>query len=234
MMGTDCLSWNLQLEFFLRIILSSLCGVMIGFERAKRFKEAGIRTHCLVACGAALFMIMSKYGFADTLNEAGEFLYGTKGADSSRIAAQVVSGVGFLGAGVIFRTGMSIKGLTTAAGLWATSAVGLALGAGMYFIGIMSTGLIMGAQYLMHRFSIGSDAYTIQEIKVRFHDCSAIRDRLFQLLEDRGGVIGGCSVNKSDNGEITYDLAVRIRNPITSQELQQLMDEYEQIHSFSV
>lgn len=224
---------SLQLEFILRILLSCVCGVLVGFERSKRLKEAGVRTHCVVACGAALLMIVSKYGFSD-LFDGVNWLYASRGADSARIAAQVVTGVGFLGAGVIVRTGMSIRGLTTAAGVWTTAALGLALGAGMYFIGIMSTGLIMGAQYLMHRFSIGSDAYTTQEIKVRFQDSPAIRDRLFRLLEDRGGVIGGCSVNKSDNGEITYDLAVRIRNPITPQELQQLMDEYEQIHSFSV
>ena len=101
---------------------------MIGFERSKRLKEAGVRTHCMVAFGAALMMIISKYGFAD-LTEGNIFLYGTRGADASRIAAQVVSGIGFLGAGVIFKTGISIKGLTTAAGLWTTSAIGMALGA---------------------------------------------------------------------------------------------------------
>lgn len=106
----------LEAEFFLRIVLASVCGILIGFERSKRLKEAGVRTHCMVACGAALMMIVSKYGFADLVQEAGVYLYGTKGADASRIASQVVSGVGFLGAGVIFRTGVSIKGLTTAAG----------------------------------------------------------------------------------------------------------------------
>ena len=104
----------LEAEFFLRIVLASVCGILIGFERSKRLKEAGVRTHCMVACGAALMMIVSKYGFADLVQEAGVYLYGTKGADASRIASQVVSGVGFLGAGVIFRTGVSIKGLTTA------------------------------------------------------------------------------------------------------------------------
>ena len=224
---------SLQLEFILRILLSCVCGVLVGFERSKRLKEAGVRTHCMVACGAALLMIVSKYGFAD-LTDGVSRLYGSSGADSARVAAQVVTGVGFLGAGVIVRTGMSIKGLTTAAGVWTTAALGLALGGGMYFIGLAGTGLIMAAQYLMHRFSIGSDAYTIQEIKMRFQDFPPIRERLFRLLDDRGGVIGSCSVNKSENGEITYDLAVRIRNPITARELQQLMDEYEQVHFFSV
>lgn len=137
----------LEAEFFLRIVLASVCGILIGFERSKRLKEAGVRTHCMVACGAALMMIVSKYGFADLVQEAGVYLYGTKGADASRIASQVVSGVGFLGAGVIFRTGVSIKGLTTAAGLWTTSAVGLALGAGMYIIGITGTLLIVLEQF---------------------------------------------------------------------------------------
>lgn len=234
MMGTDCLSWNLQLEFFLRIILSSLCGVMIGFERAKRFKEAGIRTHCLVACGAALFMIMSKYGFADTLNEAGEFLYGTKGADSSRIAAQVVSGVGFLGAGVIFRTGMSIKGLTTAAGLWATSAVGLALGAGMYGIGALTTVLIVLEQYFMHWFHIGNEAYISQELSITFHYSSGLQDCIFGMLSARGGIIFSCRAEKNGGDDITYHMVIRIKEPIAVQEMQELMERHQDISAFSV
>lgn len=224
---------SLQLEFVLRIFLSGICGALVGLERSKRLKEAGVRTHCMVACGAALIMIVSKYGFADLCS--GEILlYGSRGVDGARVAAQVVSGVGFLGAGVIVRTGMSIKGLTTAAGLWTTAAVGLALGAGMYAIGIICTVLIMAAQYLTHRFSFGGDAYTVQEIKVQFHDSPEFRSNLFQMLDDRGGVICGCSVSKSNDGEVTYSLTVRSRHPVQAQELQQLMDEYDQIHSFSV
>ena len=151
------LSIALELECFVRILMASLCGCMIGYERTRRLKEAGhlvvadqikdsaapalkalkeagVRTHCVVACGAALMMVVSKYGFADIIQN-GVYLYGSDGVDASRIASQVVTGVGFLGAGVIFRTGTSVKGLTTAAGIWATSAVGLAFGAGLYLIG---------------------------------------------------------------------------------------------------
>ena len=208
----------LEAEFFLRIVLASVCGILIGFERSKRLKEAGVRTHCMVACGAALMMIVSKYGFAD----------------ASRIASQVVSGVGFLGAGVIFRTGVSIKGLTTAAGLWTTSAVGLALGAGMYIIGITGTLLIVLEQFLMHRFHFGNDAYTMQEIKVRFRDSLEFRDYLFRLLQERGGSICNCAVNKTGDGDVAYTLTVRVKEPISAQELQGLMDRHEQISSFSV
>ena len=193
-----------------------------------------MRTHCLVACGAALFMIMSKYGFTDTLNAAGEFLYGVKGADPSRIAAQVVSGVGFLGAGVIFRTGISIKGLTTAAGLWATSAVGLALGAGMYSIGGLTTLLIVLEQYLMHWLHIGNEAYISQELSITFRYSAQLRDYIFGLLNDRGGIIFSCSAKKTDGDDITYHLVIRIKAPIAVQEMQVLMDRHQDIRAFSV
>ncbi|MGO5023278.1 MgtC/SapB family protein [Lawsonibacter sp. LCP25S3_G6] len=223
----------LEAEFFLRIVLASICGILIGFERSKRLKEAGVRTHCMVACGAALIMIVSKYGFSD-LQGAEGYLFGTNGADASRIASQVVSGVGFLGAGVIFRTGLSIKGLTTAAGLWTTAAVGLALGSGMYIIGISGTALIVIEQFLMHRFHIGNDAFTLQEIKVRFQDSKQFREYLFHSLEARGGIICNCSVSKSGDGEVAYTVNIRIKDPIHPQELQEMMDRNEEIISFSV
>lgn len=223
----------LQLEFLLRILLSCICGTLVGLERSKRLKEAGVRTHCMVACGAALLMIVSKYGFTDLSGEAG-LLYGTRGADPARIAAQVVTGVGFLGAGVIFRTGVSIKGLTTAAGLWTTAGVGMALGAGMYFVGIAGTVLIVGVQFIMHHFSFGNDAYTMQEITMRFYDSRQLRDLLFQMVEVRGGILYGCSANRSSDGDITYVLTVRVRTPITVQELQAFMDEHEEVRSFSI
>ena len=101
-----------NLEFLFRILLSAALGAAIGLERTKRQKEAGVRTHCIIACASAVFMILSKYAFIDTAA-----LDGSRGADTARIAAQVVSGISFLGAGVIFKNGSSIRGLTTAAGM---------------------------------------------------------------------------------------------------------------------
>ena len=108
-----------QAELLCRIIIAGICGGIIGYERKNRNKEAGIRTHMIVALGASLIMIVSKYGFADILGEQGIAL------DPSRIAAQIVTGVGFLGAGMIFMRKNTISGLTTAAGIWATSAIGM-------------------------------------------------------------------------------------------------------------
>ena len=126
-----------EFEFLGRLFLAGLCGAFIGYERANRRKEAGIRTHLVVSMGSALFMIVSKYGFADMLSLQGVAL------DPSRIAAQIVTGVGFLGAGMIFVRGQNISGLTTAAGIWATAGIGLAAGAHMYIVAGAATALTL-------------------------------------------------------------------------------------------
>ena len=124
------------MEFIFRVFVAALLGGMIGFEREYRAKEAGLRTHFLVAMGSALFMIVSQYGFNAVLSTSITL-------DPSRVAAQVVSGIGFIGAGTIIFQKHVIKGLTTAAGLWVTSAIGLACGSGLYLLSVASTLLVL-------------------------------------------------------------------------------------------
>ena len=119
---------------------------MIGFERKARLKEAGVRTHLIVALGAALITIVSKYGFFDLAL----FAEGIK-ADPTRIAAQIVSGVGFLGAGMIFMRHRTLTGLTTAAGIWTTAGIGMAVGCGLYAVSLFSTALVVLTQLMLHR-----------------------------------------------------------------------------------
>lgn len=134
-----------QLEFLLRLLIAAVCGGVIGYERKNRLKEAGVRTHLIVCLAASLMMILSKYGFHDVLGQNGF------GLDPSRIAAQIVSGVGFLGAGMIFMRRQEISGLTTAAGIWATAGVGMAIGAGLYLLGITAAVIIIIVQILLHK-----------------------------------------------------------------------------------
>ncbi|WP_026887982.1 MgtC/SapB family protein [Clostridium beijerinckii] len=134
----------MQLDYLLRLCIAAICGMSIGYERKNRMKEAGIRTHFIVAIGAALIMIISKYGFQDQIG------WPNMSLDPSRIAAQVVTGVGFLGAGIIFMQKQTIVGLTTAAGVWATAAIGLAIGSGLYFVGIAATTITIMGQILLH------------------------------------------------------------------------------------
>jgi putative Mg2+ transporter-C (MgtC) family protein len=130
----------MTLEFIIRIVIAAIMGGAIGLEREYRAKEAGFRTHFLVGMGSALFMILSAYGFDDILTSGL-----TVRLDPSRIAAQVVSGMGFIGAGTIIfqKQRHIIKGLTTAAGLWVTSAIGMTIGAGMYLLAIVATVLVL-------------------------------------------------------------------------------------------
>ena len=137
-MGKSVLIYHV--EWFVRILIAAICGCCIGYERSSRNKGAGIRTHAILALGSALMVLISKYGFCDFKN-----------IDGSRLAAQIVSGVGFLGAGVIFVRHGTVSGLTTAAGMWATSGVGMCIGCGLYDLGIISTFLIVGLQTLFHR-----------------------------------------------------------------------------------
>ena len=129
---------DLYLDFGLRLFVAGMMGVAIGLEREYRSKEAGYRTHFLVALGSALMMIVSQYGFDEVL--ATDLVR----LDPSRVAAQVVSGIGFIGAGTIILLHKQIvRGLTTAAGIWATSGIGLAVGAGMYVVGVTATVLVL-------------------------------------------------------------------------------------------
>ncbi len=128
---------NMTLEFILRIFVAALLGGIIGLERELRSKEAGFRTHFLVALGSALFMIVSQWGFSEVVGHTGV------GLDPSRVAAQVVSGIGFIGAGTIMIQKNAVRGLTTAAGVWVTAAIGLACGSGMYWLSAASTVLVL-------------------------------------------------------------------------------------------
>lgn len=133
-------------DLILRLVIAATFGALIGLDREYRAKEAGLRTHFLVCLGSALFMIVSQHGFGDVLDTPGVSL------DPSRIAAQVVSGIGFLGAGTIIIQKQFVRGLTTAAGLWATAAIGLVIGGGMYYIGIAGVVLTLAGLELTNLF----------------------------------------------------------------------------------
>jgi putative Mg2+ transporter-C (MgtC) family protein len=130
------LSWS---EALLRLALAGVLGGLIGVERELREREAGLRTHLLVSVGSALFTIVSAYGFHEFLASGQSVVR----ADPTRIAAQIVTGIGFLGAGAIIRQGLSVRGLTTAATLWVVAAIGMATGAGYYSGAVITTALVL-------------------------------------------------------------------------------------------
>ena len=127
-----------EYKYLLAILLSVVLGFLIGLERKTRAKEAGVRTHTIVCFGSCLLMIISKFGFSES------------SADISRVASQIVTGIGFIGAGMIVYRKNAVHGLTTAAGIWATAGIGMACGAGLYFVAVGGTIIMICVQCILH------------------------------------------------------------------------------------
>ena len=185
-----------QCELVLRILLAGILGCAIGFERKNRNKMAGVRTHAVVAFGAALMMVVSKYGFSDVADY-----------DASRIAAQIVSGVGFLGAGIIFvRHNNSVSGLTTAAGIWATAGVGMAMGAGQYFIAVSGGMILVLLQVLLHKIGfLGRESY-YANLKIIGDSKRVSVQQLEQYFLEKGIHITGLKVSKANREHTKIEL----------------------------
>ena len=198
-------------EFIIRIALAGVLGAAVGLERELRATEAGTRTHFLVSMGSALFTILSQYGFDESLK-----VYSSLASfDPSRIAAQVVTGIGFIGAGTIIFQEHVVKGLTTAAGLWVTAAIGMTVATGLYALAIGSTILVLCClevfNYVMRRFGMKKIAVTFS---TRSHD--TIRQLLGELQADgidfdnyemKQNVVDG-----ERQYEVTLELKLRRRN----------------------
>jgi len=194
-------NYIVQFHYLLRLFIAAACGLAIGFERENRMKEAGIRTHFMVALGAALIMIVSKYGFQDQIGWPNTTL------DPSRIASQVVTGVGFLGAGMIFMKKQSIKGLTTAAGIWATSGIGLAIGAGLYPVGLESTFIIIIGQTLLHGKIKWLASPRTEQLILRIIDEPGAVGSIQKVFKDKNITI----VNFMTKGNKEFPLLLEIR-----------------------
>ena len=222
-----------NLDFAIRILVACLCGFVLGVERSRRFKEAGVRTHMIECAGAALIMIVSKYGFADLTSAAGEAFNGTRGADSARLAAQVVSGVSFIGAGIIFKNGGSIKGLTTAAGIWAAAGIGLAIGAGMYFVGILGTVAVALIQMMMHIVTVEQDSFKHCNIDILVENLFDFDDKFRDLMKHYGATIVEFRVTREVRG-VRYNATLKSKKAITTDDVTAYLADNKEIIEVSV
>lgn len=221
------------LEFCLRLVLAFVAGGVIGSERSHRFKEAGIRTHIIVCCTAALIMLISKYGFVD-LGKTGNMEYfGTKGADSARVAAQAVSGISFLCAGVIIKVGGNIRGLTTAAGIWMTASIGLAIGAGMYIVSGCTMVLILILQYGLYGARIiGTDSYDGYRLKFVVKNENDFEAILKQQLDTWGAQVTESNITWKRGDTAEYDYVVRRAEEIKYKDIKGFVDKNSAVVSF--
>lgn len=215
-----------NLIYFVRLLLAVICGGIIGYERTNRGKGAGIRTHCIVSLASCLMMIVSKYGFGDM-----EIL-----GDGSRIAAQVVSGVGFLGAGMIYFNGRhSVKGLTTAAGIWATSGIGLAIGAGMYSMGIATSLLILIMQFLLHKNIKILQTPNEEQLSIVIPDDKASMDYINNVLTSHDiSIIKLKKCTRTADNMLELQLKVHVPQDLDYTKLLEVFQESDSISSITI
>ena len=197
-----------EFDMVIRLILGFIAGAIIGFERSSRRQVAGLRTHILIATGATLLMLLSIY-----LPQ--QFASAQRGGDPGRIAAQVVSGIGFLGAGAIIRLGNNIRGLTTAASLWFVAAVGLAVGGGMFLVAGIAEALGLVTLYLLSKIErriFPSERYKLLEIT--YKDNTPSTREALDIIKESGIIIQSMDVNQGSKTKGTK-LRLLSRIPVT-------------------
>ncbi|ASA25892.1 MgtC/SapB family protein [Paenibacillus donghaensis] len=198
--------WEITyLDMTLRILLALLLGGLIGLEREINNHAAGFRTHILVCVGSATIMLLSIYGFSDFVNETSVRM------DPARLAAQVITGIGFLGAGAIIRTGSYVSGLTTAASIWIVSAIGLCVGAGFYFGAVLVSFLVLVSLFVFNKwekYMLGK--YKKHELSMEIYDRQDILGKIVEVLGEQGIQIHKLRVQSNKKEELPQTVWVQI------------------------
>lgn len=204
-----------ELWVLVDIALAAFLGFFIGFERRKRLKEAGIRTHTIVCIGAALIMAVSKYAFEGQT------------ADASRVAAQIVSGVGFLGAGIIVYRQQTIHGLTTAAGVWATAGVGMACGGRLYIVAAGATIVLIAVQCFLHLKPFRPRRF--YSINIKFRHAENANEKIKEIFSVTR--FNHLVINRGENGVTVYSATLNTDKEFSSGTLEKILEENEFILS---
>ena len=194
---------SFELESVIKILMALVCGGLIGYEREFKNRPAGLRTHILVCIGAALVMVVAQFMYNN--NASGNI-------DTTRLGAQVVSGIGFLGAGTIIRERFGVKGLTTAASLWAVACIGIAVGSGYYLIAGITTLVIIGSLVLFRKLEkvmkIKSEK---AKIKITAAMVKDIDSTIKKIIEEGGYAVSGMKfVKNSDSSQVTFSIDVSV------------------------
>lgn len=215
-------------DMILRLLVAAVLGGIVGMERGSGDRPAGFRTHILVCAGSALIMLVSMYGFEGFDNVPLKY---PNNRDSARIAAQVVSGIGFLGAGTILHEGITVRGLTTAASLWMISAIGLATGAGMYLVSVVATLITFTTLTTFHsvekRFAAASSKSDKKYIRVVASNTPGLIAQVAAFLTQSGIKVKTINVqNSSTNDKVVLELYLRFNKEL---DLGIIMDGLQQI-----
>ena len=224
----DIFGFPFQVELIIRIILSCFAGAIIGYERIKKEKIAGMRTHIIAALASTIFSICSKYSYFDVVK------YDGISSDASRIAANIVTGICFLGAGMIFVKNRTIKGLTTAAGIWAVSGIGMCFGNGLYFVAFGSTIIIIIIQYTLYNPLDAFEGRQATECTVSMIDGEKHIDEFLDSLRKDDPSLRVLGVVKEDNGIFTVRIGYHASKLSVEKDVWKFMKEYPYVISCNV
>ncbi len=218
-----------QLNFIIRIICAAICGGVIGYERSRRSKGAGVRTHMVVALSAALMTIVSKYGFIDMVKLGFN-------ADASRVASNIVTGIPFLGAGIILvrQNQASVQGLTTAAGIFATAGIGMAWGSGLYIIGLFATVFLMVLQFVLHKILTGYDNSFVGEVIVHAGKGFNVNETVCSMLEAYRVTLLKAKVRVFDTETLEYRISFKTMIDIPPESLAEMIESHSEIISIEI
>ena len=221
----DILGLPFQGELVIRILLSCLAGAIIGYERKKRDKVAGMRTHILAAMASCVFSICSKYSYFDILQYEGI------GVDASRIAANIVTGICFLGAGVVFIKSKSVIGLTTAAGIWAVSAIGMCFGNGVYIVAGAATLIMILLQYTLHDSFDHLEGFQLKECTVVLKDGEKHMDEFLGELRKCDPGLKVIMLTREGNGIVSVKISMHPDNTEMYKDVWSFMKRYDYVIS---
>ena len=203
-----------EVQLLIRLLLATLLGGVIGLERELHGRPAGFRTHLMVALGAALYMGISIHFYQEYGGMSGNLAVRV---DPGRVAAQIVVGIGFLGAGAIIRENASVRGLTTAACLWVAAAIGTACGAGMLLIAVMVTAISLISLLVLKRVEEGLNRDTYQQVTVVSGYREGLSERITQVVRDCGSDLMESGVERDvEAGTVRFDFRVRVISGIAT------------------
>lgn len=212
-------------DYLLRVLVAALCGMAVGYERESRLKKAGVRTHTIVSMAAALMAVVSKYGFLDVV------VQDSVSVDASRVAAGVVTGMGFLGAGIILNRKTNITGITTSAGVWATLGIGMTIGAGMWVLGIGSTIILLGLQCLFHHTMDLIKEKKMARVRLRITDGGTTPEQFVKALKERNVRVISNHISVGRDKTVEAKLDVLFPLDFDAGKLVELTEEFPEIFS---
>ncbi|MDA0768774.1 MAG: magnesium transporter MgtC [SAR202 cluster bacterium Casp-Chloro-G4] len=214
----------------IRLVLAAGAGSLVGIERTYFGRPAGFRTHALVATASSLLMLLTVYQFQAIPNIPVEAVR----TDPTRMAQGIMTGIGFLGAGVIIREGLTIRGLTTSASIWITASIGIMIGSGMLFAALIALILTVGTLSVLRLVENKAPTYSFARLRVRFNEDNSTPENEFQSMVKTHEFTCTTTSYRVDTHMMQYEMTIRTKNTDNFRKLAETLNNMESVHDFAI